>query len=346
MNTHILKYYDGKTSSPSEAKVIFDDFSDQIIVYSLGRSQSFAIKECRMDIPTGSAPGGIYFPDDSHVVLPPGFDYNEIPDLGKENRMLLLVRWIEQYWKYTALAVVIILFSVLAFYLYGIPAMAKSIAYKLPDSVGNGISDHVIDELEDRLFFPSELDEEQQAVLRDGFAGILEANGFNAYRYDLRFRRSEAIGANAFALPSGTIYMLDGLVELEGMDTDGVVAILAHEIAHVELRHGLQSVIRQAGIGVFATLMIGDVSVGISLATALPKILLETGYSRSLETEADLYAVEYLAKTSYPPEALAEALKTLIGDEDEDALINWISTHPAGNKRYEAIRQKIEELGL
>lgn len=48
------------------------------------------------------------------------------------------------------------------------------------------------------------------------------------------------IGANAFALPDGTLVVTDELVELAGDNDDEVLAVLAHELGHIHERHGLR----------------------------------------------------------------------------------------------------------
>ena len=50
--------------------------------------------------------------------------------------------------------------------------------------------------------------------------------------YTLVFRKSDAIGANAMALPSGTIVVTDGLVTLAEDDRE-ILGVLAHEAGHV-----------------------------------------------------------------------------------------------------------------
>ena len=67
-------------------------------------------------------------------------------------------------------------------------------------------------------------------------------------------------------------------------NADELSGILLHEIAHVELRHGLQTVVSQAGLAAIFLLLTGDVSVASSLVFVLPTFLLEASYSRKFET--------------------------------------------------------------
>ena len=71
---------------------------------------------------------------------------------------------------------------------------------------------------------------------------------------------------------------------------DELLAVLAHEIGHVRGRHAMRLVLQNSGLAVLLTALAGD-AVGVTfLAVALPSMLLQSGYSRQFETEADDYA--------------------------------------------------------
>ena len=69
---------------------------------------------------------------------------------------------------------------------------------------------------------------------------------------------------------------------------------MAHEVGHVIHRHGLRTLIQKSSLAVLLVLVTGDVSTSSSIITALPAILIEAGYSQTMEREADTYALEYL----------------------------------------------------
>ena len=104
----------------------------------------------------------------------------------------------------------------------------------------------------------------------------------------LRFRRSTQ-GANAFALPDGSIILTDDMVHLSEHD-DELLAVVAHEIGHIQHQHGLRSVIQGSMLSVAAMLISGDLSAAGDLVVAIPVLLMHLGYSRDFEREADDYA--------------------------------------------------------
>lgn len=137
-----------------------------------------------------------------------------------------------------------------------------------------------------------------------------------------RFLALDSEEINAFAAPSGLILVSRGLLRCASSE-DEVAAILAHEIAHVARRHGLQA-IKKSRVTTAVT------SVGLTLAeqqapgtwgqlTAafsdsiadITSTLVNSGYSRAFEREADLGALETLRRAGYDPWALVRMLEVM-----------------------------------
>ena len=97
---------------------------------------------------------------------------------------------------------------------------------------------------------------------------------------------------NAFALPGNFIVLTKGFIE-NALSPEEVVGVIAHEIGHIAHDHGIQQMYRTAAVSVLTGLVTGDVAGGI-LVTGLGKWMLNTGYSRVAEREADRYALERL----------------------------------------------------
>ena len=159
-------------------------------------------------------------------------------------------------------------------------------------------------------------------------------------RAQLVFRKSEALGANALALPSGVIVVTDDLVAL-AKDPDDVVAVLAHEVGHLEGLHGMRAVIQGALVSAAITLVVGDIS---ALAAAAPAVLLNARYSRELEREADGYAARALGAAGIAPMRLADMLERMetgharAGHENPTGAFAYLSTHPTTEERLRTLR--------
>lgn len=219
---------------------------------------------------------------------------------------------------------------------FGVPAIAKLAAERMPVAVERVLSDQVVELLERVHVGPSRLPAERRAALEQAFAGLV-ASEPRSGQMRLRFARSPSIGANAFALPDGSIYMTDALVEL-AQDDEELLAVLAHEAGHHVHRHGLRQALESSSVLLLTGLLFGDVS-GSSLAVAIPAALLNSGFSRGHEREADTYAFDLLKRRGHSPRAFATMLARLekaSGARGADQVLGYLSTHPPSPQRIAA----------
>jgi Zn-dependent protease with chaperone function len=144
--------------------------------------------------------------------------------------------------------------------------------------------------------------------------------------------------ANAFALPGGFIVVSDELVQMAANDEE-IAAVLAHELGHVELRHGLQSVLRNSAALVVVSTVTGDLSTLTAFSGTLPFLLFQRGYDRQFEREADAYAVDLLRHARINPAELAYILERLENARPATgADFTYLSTHPSTSDRVKKLR--------
>jgi len=143
---------------------------------------------------------------------------------------------------------------------------------------------------------------------------------------------------NAFALPGGDIIVCRGLVK-ESRTPDELAGVIAHEAAHVELRHNMQQIVKNTGISILVILTIGSGFDQAETAETLAEIsgmLINLKYSRTFEEEADRLGAEKLNRAGVSPEGLARFLEHL--PEQKGLLISYMSTHPESSKRAKTLR--------
>ncbi len=131
----------------------------------------------------------------------------------------------------------------------------------------------------------------------------------------LEFRRG--MGANAFALPGGTVVITDGLAETasrRGLGDDALAGVLAHEIGHVVYRHTTRTVVEQGVLNIGLGLALGDVSSLLSTGGALVTGL---AYSRAHEREADCYALALMGRARLPTAPMADLLLAIAQEQRE-----------------------------
>jgi Zn-dependent protease with chaperone function len=127
--------------------------------------------------------------------------------------------------------------------------------------------------------------------------------------WQLHFARGgKVLGANALALPDGSIVITDEMVALlEGHD-DTLVGVFGHEYGHVHLRHGMRALARFTLVSTATGVALGDFS---TLLAGVPALLAQLGYSRDAEREADEMAARVLAASGRRPEVMAVLFERL-----------------------------------
>jgi Zn-dependent protease with chaperone function len=249
-------------------------------------------------------------------------------------------RWIhalESRWQVALLSLAALVLISVAFVKLGLPAGAALAARNTPMAVERPMGRESLRLLDRVMFSPSRLPSERQDRLRERFEEMtLDLYMRNIERspdYRLEFRDAGKMGANALALPSGIIVLTDDLVELAEHD-DEIFAVIAHEIGHVENRHVLRSLYQSAGIAALAAAVVGDVSQVAGLVTFLPQ-LIEAGYSRDLEREADIYAKAWLRRQGIPERRFDDLLCRLIASHggDDAGVLRYFANHPSGAER-------------
>ncbi|OPL19548.1 MAG: hypothetical protein AVO35_10315 [Candidatus Aegiribacteria sp. MLS_C] len=162
---------------------------------------------------------------------------------------------------------------------------------------------------------------------------------YNGYHFML-LNSSEI---NAIACPGGNILICRGLIDLAGNE-DELAAILAHEVAHVALRHGVSSV-DQARWTEFGMTVAeesaeqwgsGEVQAAVDdygdLVDEVVSNIINRGYSRETEYQADSLAAVILSRSGYSPGALASVLQKMSAITTRSGPGFW-QTHPSPEDR-------------
>lgn len=148
---------------------------------------------------------------------------------------------------------------------------------------------------------------------------------------------------NAFAAPGGFIFVSRGMLRL-CQDEDDLAAVLAHEVAHVNLGHAIAAISNSRWTSAFAVLGTeGAKTFGGSelsqLTTAFEGSiqdvtgkLVTSGYARSQERDADALAVKILKRVGYDPGALPRVLARM-GKELKPGGLDFAKTHPPPQSR-------------
>ena len=144
---------------------------------------------------------------------------------------------------------------------------------------------------------------------------------------------------NAYCLPGGSITIFTGLLD-NAESADEVAAVLAHELAHATERHGIRQITQVATTGLAIQLLVGDLG-GVAVAGGgAAQSLLNNGYSRDHEREADAVGLKMLTAAGWDPLAMTRFFGRL-AEEGGQQPPAWFSTHPHPEERAQTIREKI-----
>lgn len=147
---------------------------------------------------------------------------------------------------------------------------------------------------------------------------------------------------NAFALPGGVIFVTEGLLA-ELKSERELVAILSHELGHIERGHCFDAVKLELSARKIGAKPVGEIA-DFALA-----ILTHHSFSKTQEDEADEYGYQLLEQSAYDPRGAGKAFQMLEDymtrsgvNEDKDAnpIRDYFSSHPPLAVR----RAKFEEL--
>jgi beta-barrel assembly-enhancing protease len=172
--------------------------------------------------------------------------------------------------------------------------------------------------------------------------------------FPYQFEVVNAREINAFALPGGFVFVHAGAIAAARGEGE-LAGVIAHEIAHVALRHGTnqasKAYIAQAGLGVLGAIAGGgdDTNAGdiINTIGGAGANMLFLKFGRTAETQADLEGARIMAAAGYDPRDMARFFETLAEQGGGGRGVpEMLSDHPDPGNRVAAINEILPSLKL
>jgi predicted Zn-dependent protease len=166
---------------------------------------------------------------------------------------------------------------------------------------------------------------------------------------DWRFAVANATLVNAFALPGGFVYITRGLIEQSDRGEE-LAGVLAHEVAHVVLRHSAAQLERagrrEVGLLMLCTLTNACSTIGGSVVLDVGAEAVSAQYSQRDEAEADEEGVRIAVRAGLDPEGLLTFLQKVREQRTEEPtpIDAFFSTHPTDESRIAALRRQIDAI--
>ena len=153
---------------------------------------------------------------------------------------------------------------------------------------------------------------------------------------------------NAFATPGGHVFITRGLIRCCRTE-DELAAVVAHEIGHIQLRHGMKaiekarmtealSILAQEGAKSFGGAQVAQLTQAFGgVISDITNTMINKGYSRSYEYQADAAAVTLLQRMSYNPGALTQMLNVM-ASRIKPGGTDFAKTHPSPQNRIAELK--------
>ncbi|UAW99072.1 M48 family metallopeptidase [Halopseudomonas nanhaiensis] len=340
------QYFDGRRSAGHAARLRLE--GDCLVLILADAVQRYPARQVRLGMQVGKAASYLWL---DNVAIFECSDQTSLAALARDARgapRTGLLHRLETNWRLILASAMLVAAFLVGSIIWGVPWISGLVAQAVPAHVEQWVGEQSMSTLDEYWLEPSGLDDQRQAGLKEAFAPLMaslnKAYPNRAWRIELR--SSEALGANALALPGGIMVFTDDLVELAADDTE-LVSILAHEAGHVVHRHGLRGIV-QSSLALWLMMSItGDLSAASDLTTSLPAILANLSYARSMETEADSFALEVLLERDIDPAHFASIMRRLEathGQGETSRIGEFLSTHPPTRERIERFDEASQQL--
>ena len=176
---------------------------------------------------------------------------------------------------------------------------------------------------------------------------FMRANGMvseaNNYRWE--FNLIEDKNVNAWCMPGGKVVFYTGILPICD-NTDGIAAVMGHEVAHAFAKHGQERMTSSYGQ------QLGGIAVALGTNKKDPKTrtLWNTiygvgstvgmlAYSRTHETEADKLGMVFMIMAGYKPEEAINVWIRMSTLNKGNKPPEFLSTHPSNETRIQNLRK-------
>tara|TARA_B100000513_G_scaffold146667_1_gene67957 strand:- start:349 stop:1416 length:1068 start_codon:yes stop_codon:yes gene_type:complete len=225
---------------------------------------------------------------------------------------------------------VCVLVSISLMYLYMLPPIAEKSANLLPESFDNYIGKMVMQ----TIIEESTIDIEKTKHLQK-FAA--ELNLGNTKPIEFTVIKSNKV--NAFALPNGQIVIYTAILD-QMKSYDQLVALLGHEVSHVNNRHSIKILTRNLAGYMMISLVFSDLNGIMSVLAENAQQLRSLSYSREFEEEADEQALKILVDNNINPYGIINLFE-ILEKGSKSSVPEIMSTHPLTSDRKENMHKII-----
>ncbi len=317
------RFYDGRSALSHEADVTLEDLA--LHIRTDGQEIVWRVGDLTAEIEADQARVSNRRAPDARLVLSVG-EWQGL--VGDRLAGFARARRRREVWLVGSLTAVAV--GVVLFVFVGVPILSGPVARATPVDMELRMGANF--DAQVGAIFPTCGDGEGQRVLAalgDRIAAGAETP------FDIRVRAVEAPMINAFALPGGAVLITDDLIA-EADSPDELAAVISHEVAHVEMRHVMQAVWRDLGIGMLLDLVVGGGTGAGQQAVILAGQASDLTYSREAELAADARGQALLHAAGLSSRGMAPFFERLARAEGAGRFgeaVEFMNSHPDSNRR-------------
>lgn len=221
--------------------------------------------------------------------------------------------------------------------------MVRSLVARIPVEWEQELGDKLMAELKAEEEFIQ--DARMQTNLLHAVVPLLRTVPTNGIGYKFYLQMNPL--PNAFALPGGHVIVTTSLLELADRPEE-IAGTVAHEVAHVTLKHGFRKTISSAGPYLLFRLFTRSGSGLLGVLAGGSQLMVHQSFSQEYELEADDAAWQYLVAARIDPRGLADMLRKLEAEHERRKFTvmepQALRSHPATEKRLRRLDAKWRKL--
>ena len=159
---------------------------------------------------------------------------------------------------------------------------------------------------------------------------------------------------NAWCMPGGKIAVYTGILDVT-KNTDGLAAVMGHEIAHAVAKHSVErasrGVLVNTGTQIFDILSGGKLSqinrtTGMNTVGLLSQLGIMNPFNRKQESEADYLGMIFSSLSGYDIRETTKIWERMKKLNKGKKIPEFMSTHPSTDNRIRDLNEKMNEVIL
>jgi len=163
------------------------------------------------------------------------------------------------------------------------------------------------------------------------------------YNHPFKFILVHEAEPNAFSVPGGNVFVVDSLMTFV-RNKEELAGVLCHEVAHTLHHHSMMKIQEEKKLaiaGAGAVLVLGP-TIAHALAIKMLADLRSNGYSRDLESQADITGSDICAAAGYNPYGLVWLFQDFKNTNSAE-VPQLLSDHPSFQARIQALETHFKQ---